>query len=602
MAGDQLVGSIPESWKETTLGEACKRGGGDIQTGPFGSQLHASDYVPNGIPSIMPQNIGNNRFNEDGIARITEADAKRLSRYLVRKGDIVYSRRGDVKLRALIREKEDGWLCGTGCLRIRFGEEGVNPLYASYYLSHPNVREWIVRHAHGATMPNLNTSILSALPFVVPPPPVQRAIAHIPGTLDDKIEMNRRMNETLEAMARALFKSWFIDFEPVRRNAARGRNQPSPPAPLPGGEGGRQYRGGYDFAGLVETARALRERQTPAEQIFWALVRDRRFLGLKFRRQHQLGDYIADFYCHERQLVVELDGGIHSEQRAKDHTRDAWMETKGFNVLRFKNEQMLDEPESVLTIIARAVDTTTSSPPSPAGRRAGDEGVGESCAFDHLFPDRFENSELGRIPEGWKVGSFRECVSLNKDTVNPMETPDEEFFHFSIPAYDERQSPKQEYGEAIKSQKFLVPGDAVLISKLNPEIERVWLVDVKTDERAVCSTEFLVFRAKAPFTRTFAYCLASSVGFRRKLEGLVTGTSKSHQRAQPEAILNLQTILPPPKVLEVFDRIVAPLLAKSQANKRESHALSSLRDTLLPKLISGELRVPQSFSEREPRR
>ena len=209
-------GHLPPGWECSTLGAICDRGGGNIQTGPFGSQLHASDYRPVGIPSIMPQNLGDNRVIVDGIARIGDRDASRLRRYLVRKGDIVYSRRGDVERRALIGRPEDGWLCGTGCLRVRLGENGADPGYASYYLGHPAVREWIVRHAHGATMPNLNTAILSACPFVVPPIPEQRAIAHILSTLDDKIELNRRMNATLEAMARALFKSWFVDFDPVR--------------------------------------------------------------------------------------------------------------------------------------------------------------------------------------------------------------------------------------------------------------------------------------------------------------------------------------------------------------------------------------------------
>ena len=227
MAVERLVGPIPTGWEHTTLGVACERGGGDIQTGPFGSQLHAADYVSVGIPSIMPQNIGDNRIIEDGIARITPEDAKRLSRYLVRKGDIVYSRRGDVERRALVRDKEDGWLCGTGCLRVRLGKQGPDSRFATYYLGHPGVREWITRHAHGATMPNLNTSILAACPFVVPPLSEQRTIANILGTLDDKIELNRRMNETLEAMARALFKSWFVDFDPVRAKTA-GRDTALP--------------------------------------------------------------------------------------------------------------------------------------------------------------------------------------------------------------------------------------------------------------------------------------------------------------------------------------------------------------------------------------
>src|SRR3712207_4036140 len=104
MVPEPLFGPIPQHWEVTTLGDACQRGGGDIQTGPSGSQLHASDYVDDGIPSIMPQNIGDNRIEVQDIARITEADARRLNRYLVRKGDIVYSRRGDVEKRALVRE------------------------------------------------------------------------------------------------------------------------------------------------------------------------------------------------------------------------------------------------------------------------------------------------------------------------------------------------------------------------------------------------------------------------------------------------------------------------------------------------------------------
>jgi len=213
---ESLIGRLPAGWIGTTLGEACQASGGEIQTGPFGSQLHASDYVPVGIPSVMPQNIGDNRVEVSGIARISLQDAKRLSRYRVRAGDIVYSRRGDVERRALIRQEEDGWLCGTGCLRVRFGGSGVDSAYASYYLGHPAVRAWIVQHAIGATMPNLNTSILAALPFVVPPKSEQRAIASILGALDDKLELNRKTNHTLEQIAAAIFKSWFVDFDPVR--------------------------------------------------------------------------------------------------------------------------------------------------------------------------------------------------------------------------------------------------------------------------------------------------------------------------------------------------------------------------------------------------
>src|SRR3990172_1956404 len=212
MAIESLFGNLPEKWETTTLGNICQRGGGFIQTGPFGSQLHAADYVVIGIPTIMPQNIGENKVVEDGISRITEKDAERLSKYRLRSGDIVYSRRGDITRRALILDEQDGWLCGTGSLMVRLGERIVDPRFVSYYLADPSIREWIQRHAVGATMPNLNTSIMSAVPFVYPPLPEQRAIAGILGALDDKVEVNRRMNATLESMARAVFRQWFVDF------------------------------------------------------------------------------------------------------------------------------------------------------------------------------------------------------------------------------------------------------------------------------------------------------------------------------------------------------------------------------------------------------
>lgn len=216
---EPLFESLPEDWEYLALGDVCARGGGDIQTGPFGSQLHASDYVTDGIPSVMPQNIGENRIIEIGISRVSEKDAQRLARYRIKKGDVVYSRRGDVERRALVRDKEDGWLCGTGCLRVRFGEGVIDPLFASHYFGHKEVRKWIVRHAHGATMPNLNTSILSALPVVLPPLHEQRAVANILSTLEDKIEANRGQCSVLVDMAKVLFQSWFVDFGPVLAKA-----------------------------------------------------------------------------------------------------------------------------------------------------------------------------------------------------------------------------------------------------------------------------------------------------------------------------------------------------------------------------------------------
>jgi type I restriction enzyme S subunit len=227
--------------------------------------------------------------------------------------------------------------------------------------------------------------------------------------------------------------------------------------------------------------------------------------------------------------------------------------------------------------------------PVRAKAEGHDPGLPKHLA--HLFPPRLADSELGDIPEGWEVGRFGDLVAQLRDQENPLASPGVLFRHFSIPAFDEGQWPKAEAGESIRSMKSRVPPGVILLSKLNPEIERVWLVDVERNDRSVCSTEFLVLRPRPPYGRSYAYCLARSPFFRQQIEALVTGTSKSHQRAQADAILSLTVILPPEAIVVAFDKAVSPLLRRPLECRRESRTLAALRDTLLPKLISGELRV-----------
>ncbi len=332
---------------------------------------------------------------------------------------------------------EDYWPLNTALYVRDF--KGNDPRFVSYFLRSLDFGAY----SDKAAVPGLNRNDLHTEPVSLPPLDEQRAIAHILGTLDDKVNLNRRMTETLEATARALFRSWFVDFDPVRANA-EGRD-PGLPQPL------------------------------------------------------------AD-----------------------------------------------------------------------------------------LFPDSFEDSELGEIPRGWEVGRFRDAVEQLREQENPLSFPEVLFHHFSIPAFDDGQSPKIEHGDDIKSLKWRVPAGAVLLSKLNPEIERVWLVDVRPGERSVCSTEFLVLRARSPFTLSWVYCLARSPIFRQQLAGLVTGTSKSHQRAQVDSIVKLAVVAPPPPIVEAFDLFAGSLLARTLACRRDGSTLASLCDTLLPKLVAGELRIEDS--------
>jgi len=199
-------------WAARTLGEICDDVGGVIQTGPFGSQLHESDYVDDGIPVVMPKNILDGKIDTSDIAYIGEEDAARLQRHKMSIGDIVYGRRGDIGRRGLIGARESGWLCGTGCLRVSLGDRVVDPTYLYYYLGQPMVIGWIANQAVGATMPNLNTGILRSVTVRYPALPVQRRIASILSAYDDLIENNTRRIRILEEMAQMLYREWFVRF------------------------------------------------------------------------------------------------------------------------------------------------------------------------------------------------------------------------------------------------------------------------------------------------------------------------------------------------------------------------------------------------------
>ena len=322
------------------------------------------------------------------------------------------------------------------------GRPNVTDNDFAYYLTQwEKVRNYAIEQMTGTSgRQRVPTDSLDYLTVPLPPLAEQRAIAHVLGTLDDKIELNRRMNETLEAMAQALFQDWFVDFGPVRAKL-EGREPYLPP--------------------------------------------------------------------------------------------EVWS----------------------------------------------------------LFPDRRADSELGETPEGWEVRRLGEVVEHLRNNENPFKDPETIFTHFSIPAYDEGQMPRQELGANIKSAKSRVPHGSVLLSRLNPEIARVWLVDVPLDDRAVCSTEFMILGAKSHLRRCYIYCIGLSKPFRQRLESLVTGTSGSHQRVPASAVLSLNVAVPPVHVIEAFETLAAALLDHTLANRRESHVLAAQRDTLLPSLMSGEVQI-----------
>ena len=394
-------------------------------------------------------NITDNRISDiqhlvNGIDKIPTRARRKCQ-----PGDIVYSTvRPNQRHYGLIKEIPENFLASTGFAVVR-GKSGVADTDFIYWFL---AQDHIVTHLHSiaetstTAYPSIRPADLEQLPLSLPPLAQQRAIAHILGTLDDKIDLNRRMNETLEEMARAIFTSWFVHYDPVH-------------AKIDG-----RWRRGESLPGLP-----------------------------------------ADLY--------------------------------------------------------------------------------------DLFPARMTESELGEIPEEWEVRPLGEVVEYLRNNENPFKDPETMFTHFSIPAHDDGQMPRQELGANIKSAKSSVPSGSVLFSRLNPEIERVWLVDVQPDDRAVCSTEFMVLGSQSHFQRCYIYCLGRTPSFRQQFESLVTGTSKSHQRAPAGAVLSLNVVVPPEHVIGEFETLASAFLNRTLANRRESQTLSAMRDALLPKLVSGEVQV-----------
>jgi len=293
----------------------------------------------------------------------------------------------------------------------------------------------------GSAIPSTSRNAFYRLPVTLPPLSEQRAIAHILGTLDDKIELNRRMNETLEGMARALFKSWFVDFDPVR------------------------------------------------------------------------------------------------------------------------------------------------------AKMRGEQPAGLAPEIAALFPDALVETELGEAPEGWEESTVSAIALAMKDSVMPGRFPTKVWEHYSIPAFDAGQIPFLEAGDTIKSGKYRVPSTCVLVSKLNPQFPRVWHPNVREEQSAICSTEFIPFVPRNSEWRSYLYELMRSDSIQRAIEERVTGSTGSRQRAKSDDIASIPVVVPTQELLHQFSGMVSCMHARMHESINESRTLAGLRDTLLPKLISGELRV-----------
>lgn len=340
--------------------------------------------------------------------------------------------------------------------------KGNNPHFIYYFFK--GIADELKKMDVGAANPALNRNHVHLLKVKWPCRKLQDQIVSIAASLDQKITLNCQINQTLEQMAQTLFKSWFVDFDPVIDNALDAGN------PIPD------------------------ELQHRAEQ---------------------------------RKAVRESE-----------------------------------------------------AKPQPDDIR-------------QLFPNAFEESELGWVPEGWGHSPLEDIAPLRNKSIAPNKESEKVWEHYSIPAFDKSAQPTLDIGESIKSSKYIVPNSSILVSKLNPSTKRVWMPKIIDESSAICSTEFMPFVPVIEATRPFLYCLLASDYVQKEICSRVTGTTGSRQRVKPKEISMMELLLPDSNLMKAFSAHIEPHLGKVQETLLENRALENLRDTLLPKLISGELRLDQ---------
>jgi type I restriction enzyme S subunit len=432
---------------------------------------------------IRSQNIYNEGFHRDGLVYIDDDQSAELRNVEVKPNDVLLNITGDSVARCCqVAADVLPARVNQHVAIIRPQSKSLDARFLRYVLvSHEYQSRLLALASAGATRPALTKSMIEELDIPSPPLSEQKAIAAVLGALDDKIELNRRMNATLEAMARALFQSWFIDFDPVRANL--DRNQPSP-QPSPTGRGSK-----------------VREK--------------------------------ADL-------------------------------------------------------------------PSPHGRRAGDEGrFALDPATAALFPAAFQDSEAGHIPKGWTlqpVGEVVDCVGGGTPStaepkyweggIHQWTTP-KDFSSLQAPVLLDTDRKLTDAGIA-KISSGLLPAGTLLLSSRAP----VGYLAIAAMPVAI-NQGFIAMKCNERASNFFMlnWCQTNMA----EIESRATGTTFaeiSKQNFRP-----IRVVLPPKELMAAFTAKVAPLYAQITANLRQSRTLATLRDTLLPKLLSGELSVAEVEKE-----
>ncbi len=623
---------LPEGWVEKTLGDVIiinDDNHSKKDKWKFINYLDTGSLIENQISEIQHLAVG-----EDTIP----SRAKRK----IQPGDIIYSTvRPNQKHYGILKNPPENLLVSTGFSTIRAKSKESDTNFIYWFLAQPETVEklQIIGEHSTSAYPSIKPSDIEGLKLNLPPLPEQKAIAHILGSLDDKIELNRRMSKTLEAIAQAIFKSWFIDFDPVKAKITakaklnkkntkhpspheeRTENKathPSPPGRGAGGEGDKGSKGRKTPTTLLNNARKLRQSATDAEKLMWQLLRGRQINNAKFRRQHPIGQYVLDFYCHDLKLAIELDGSQHNEteQKRYDDKRTDCLEQQGIRILRFWNNQVLQETEAVLEAVYQAtVDLSLTPGPSPQGRgdeehpsvtlaamraiSGKDEATLKQLQADQpetyeelkqiaaLFPSELEyTEEMEWIPKGWKVSTVGNEFDVTMGQSPPGSTYNAigegiPFFQ-GCADFGFRYPSERVYCTAPK--RFAEKNDT-LVSVRAP----VGNVNMAFDECCIGRGVGAIRHKSSSHSYTYYSMLHLRERFNTfEAEGTVFGSI--HQKD----FKALKWLSSDRVLIEKYERLAGQFDKKIEACYKNILKLTISRDTLLPELLSGEIQISET--------
>ena len=425
---------------------------------------------------------------EEGTLRLVgigRAKTVTSTKFRFSKGDILFGKLRPY-FRKVIRPDFDG-VCSTDIWVVQ-AKQGVDQGYLYYWMASNDFVNFATQGSEGTKMPRAKWEHVGRFQRLRLSEYEQHAIAHILGSLDDKIELNRRMNKTLEAIARAIFKSWFIDFDPVIDNALQAGN------PIPD-----------SMAERAEMRRQILDQNQPSSSSFIS-------------------------------------------QRAKNRKYSGGFDFSGLGEITI------------------------------------DEIYG-------LFPDSFQDSELGPIPKGWEVVFLPKIIDINPVRTIKRGQIAPYLEMRNIPEYSARVL--DWYNRAFGSGTKFINGDT-LMARITPCLENgkgAYVDFLKENQVGWGSTEYIVFRAKKPLPLEYSYFLSRTKDFRSHAIVNMTGSS-GRQRVPVSIFESYRIVKPSEKVAECYGIFSGSIMQKIKMNDEESYTLASLRDTLLPKLISGELRIP----------